>query len=702
MDKKTNNNKIAIYFYDLLLVFISTLGIINIFLLSLKSFKPAYSIILSLLLFSAFMVIFNKNLSTIFRDKRFTVSAVVLLLAAVLIRLPPTLYLLGGQDQGTYISISKQYELDNKLYMVDEFRETLTENQKELYDRDGNYIMPSFEKWNRPNSEYSMRFYPAYPSYLSISSFLLGSNNRLLFLTLFSAITLVNSYLITYHLTKNKRTSLVVMLLFSINPLHLFFSKFPVGEVPALAFSSSGLYFLLRYLRQKNISYKNGVYLIFSLMSFFVFSFTRLTFFIYIPILLLIALLNYHKNNKLVLTFYSIANIFILGFTYIYYRLLMFPLYNGLYPKTIGFTLDKIIPLNIETNLKILIFLILLALIFVLFSNKKFYNLFSKTLKHSYVLLSSVFIYIIYHATVKDFDILFSGSNTALVRWNMLYRGFDAIKHATLISIVNYVSIVGFIIFVSVVLLSFFRKKVSVYHILAFISTYFLFIYVYKTGFVRYDYYNSRYFIVEVVPAILLTVGIFLGEIIQKKRTRIVGCVFLMLTSFYFLIFSVFQIGKYEGVDVNFFNNIDNKINDDSIILFVNKNIYPSKYPLNFNSYVAGPMKYYFGKNILALRSQEELLDKNVLEISERFQNVYFLSNVPISESYAFEYQEKITLNYYHFNNSPGCGYHNYEFLRIDSIKEIPLPSPLNCMLLPNAYYERSRDYYFGKFSKVF
>ncbi len=698
MDKKNNNNKIGLYFYDLLLVVISTVGIVNIILLALKSFEPVYSITLSLLLFSIFIILFKKYLGAVSRDKRFTVSAVVLLLAAVLIRLPPTLYLLGGQDQGTYISISKQYELDNKLYMVDEFRETLTDGQKELYDRDGNYIMPSFEKWNRPNSEYTMRFYPAYPSYLSVSSFLLGSNNRVFLLTLFSAITLINSYLITYHLTKNKRTSLIVMLLFSINPLHLFFSKFPVGEISALAFSSSGLYFLLRYLNCKNNGYKDCLFLIFSLMSFFVFSFTRMTFFIYFPVLLLIVLLNYYNSNKIALILYSLANILILSATYIYYRLFMFPLYNGLYPKTIGFALDKIIPLNLETNLKILVFLILLVLIFIVFSNQKIYSLFSKTLKQSYILLSSAFFYIIYRATVKDFDILFSGSNTALVRWNMLYRGFDTIKHATLVSIINYVSVVGFIIFVSVALLNIFRKKVSVYHFLAFISTYFLVIYVYKTGFVRYDYYNARYFFVEVVPAILLTVGIFLGEIIQKKRTRVLGYIFLILTSLYFLTFSIFQIGKYEGVDVNFFKNIDKKIGSDSIILFVNKNIYPSKYAKNFNDYVAGPMKYYYGKNILMLRSEEELLDTTVMEMAENFQNVYFLSNVPISERYLPKNQEKIKLNYYHFNNSPGCGYHNYEFLRVANITEIPLPDTLNCMLLPNAYYERSRDYYFGGF----
>ena len=170
MNKKYDNKFIVLYFYDLILVFLSVIGTVNIFLLALKNFRPFTSLFLSAVIFFSFIYTLRNRFRISTTDKRFSLAPLVLILLALLIRVPPTLYLLGGQDQGTYVSISRQYELDNKLYMVDEFRKTLTTEQKVLYDRDGNYIMPSFEKWNRPDSEYTMRFYPAYPSYLSLSS----------------------------------------------------------------------------------------------------------------------------------------------------------------------------------------------------------------------------------------------------------------------------------------------------------------------------------------------------------------------------------------------------------------------------------------------------------------------------------------------------------------------------------------------------
>jgi hypothetical protein len=182
----------------------------------------------------------------------------------------------------------------------------------------------------------------------------------------------------------------------------------------------------------------------------------------------------------------------------------------------------------------------------------------------------------------------------------------------------------------------------------------------------------------------------------QKGIKRNASLIILSLVILYFSVFSVFQLGKYEGNDYNFYLNIKKRISREDLVIFVNKNIYETKYGKNFNDYVAGPLKYFFDLNVLVLEEPEQIQTELVHSFFKKHDKVFYLSNVSLKEYNFANDEEQITLNYNYFNNSPGCNYHNYEFLETVDVREIPLPDSLKCKLLPNAYFINKRDFYFG------
>src|SRR5208283_6012335 len=78
----------------------------------------------------------------------------------------------------------------------------------------------------------------------------------------------------------------------AINPLHVFFSKFPMSEMGALAFMSSALYCLLRYYRNTVNGKRYACYLFLSAGLIGCFAFTRMTLTVYMPFFYMLSVLT--------------------------------------------------------------------------------------------------------------------------------------------------------------------------------------------------------------------------------------------------------------------------------------------------------------------------------------------------------------------------------------------------------------------------
>lgn len=210
---------LQLHLYEILLFYVSVVSIFCILLLSVSKFSAFRVLVLSAIVLIIFFLIFKPIL--ILKDERFGVLLPFILFIALVLRLPTYLYVMGGQDEGTYINMSRQYELQGSLYYTDYFRQTLNDDQKKLYDKHMPYLLPGFQQWGPDRSHYVMKFYPLHPAWMAIFGALFGRDNRVLSLTFFSLISIVSFYLLGYEISgRSKRTGYLIALLLALNPTH--------------------------------------------------------------------------------------------------------------------------------------------------------------------------------------------------------------------------------------------------------------------------------------------------------------------------------------------------------------------------------------------------------------------------------------------------------------------------------------------------
>ena len=176
-----------IYLFDLFIFAISVLSLLNVFLLVLGLFYPLWSLIITIIVLAIGVFVFKIKINI--QDKRFGFLFLVIIVLALALRFTPNLYLTGGQDQGTYVSMSKQYESNHSLYKKDELRDSFSEDLREIYDKGNVFLGLKFA--DKETSEYTMPFYPVFPSWMGIFGTTLGSDNRIYALTFFSILSIV-------------------------------------------------------------------------------------------------------------------------------------------------------------------------------------------------------------------------------------------------------------------------------------------------------------------------------------------------------------------------------------------------------------------------------------------------------------------------------------------------------------------------------
>lgn len=150
---------------EIIIFFVCLTSVINIFFLLIGVFYPLYSLLISFILLILFLVVFGYKIKI--KDARFCFVLLIILFVSLFLRVPPNLYLAGGQDQGTYVSLSKQYEINHSLYIKDELRNKLSKEAKILYDKSGAATMLGVEELDLEESVFYMPFYPVFPSWMS-------------------------------------------------------------------------------------------------------------------------------------------------------------------------------------------------------------------------------------------------------------------------------------------------------------------------------------------------------------------------------------------------------------------------------------------------------------------------------------------------------------------------------------------------------
>ncbi len=255
---------------ELIVLFLICVGFVSIGFLPLGWFQVSFVVVAGLLL-TAIITYYRQSHEKIYSsDQTFEqahlTAIILLILMALLFRAEPYFYVMGGQDQGVYVNMSAVFERTSQIFQKDHVaRQIKAESIRKLYERynykleentelrlegekEGVYLPGIYIK-DIDRSEFVFQFYHLHPIWMAIFGHLFGIQNSVYSLTLFSVLSVVYLYLLAFELSGSRRLAFISGALIALNPLHAFFSKFPVTEVVALFFSSASFYYLLRYYK---------------------------------------------------------------------------------------------------------------------------------------------------------------------------------------------------------------------------------------------------------------------------------------------------------------------------------------------------------------------------------------------------------------------------------------------------------------------
>lgn len=211
---------------------------------------------------------------------------VIVVAVALLFRLTPYIYQLGGQDEGIYTNMAAHLIRTGGLQPFDAVLEGISKaDVREAYLQ-GNYhpkhYMPGIYG---TSGGLEFQFYHLFPVWLAMFGAILGVENIGYGLTFLSLVSLLFFQRLAHILTNSPKAGLVAGLLLALNPLHAFFSKFPVTEVATLAFSTISFTFLAMSWKAPEGTPARR-YLILSLAALAMLFMTRISGFLYLPLVL--------------------------------------------------------------------------------------------------------------------------------------------------------------------------------------------------------------------------------------------------------------------------------------------------------------------------------------------------------------------------------------------------------------------------------
>ena len=240
---------------DFLVLSVVSISFAAIALLALNRFDARISCIAGLLLATAIRCFTPARFDAERASAGKPIAPVLLLvlLAGLLFRTEPFLYMHGGQDQGVYVSMSAHLQREGSAFVDDPVPDALpNQRARDIYDaavpvRGGSVLPGLYYSFTR--GDYVFQFYHLHPLWMATFAELFGDRARFHALGFFGLLGILGLSLLAFELTGSRRAAFAAGILVATNPLHVFFSRMPVSEAVALAFSSLGFYYLARAFR---------------------------------------------------------------------------------------------------------------------------------------------------------------------------------------------------------------------------------------------------------------------------------------------------------------------------------------------------------------------------------------------------------------------------------------------------------------------
>lgn len=225
---------------------------------------------------------------------------VLLLLVGLFFRLPAFQYVLGGQDEGVYVNMANYIERTGGIATRDTVLERLQGTDAARVYMQNNRLtgaagdeygagtyLPGVYLHTPGGAKLEFQFYHLFPVWIALFGGVFGIGFGIYALTFFAMLSILFFYRLALILTGSHSAALMAGLLLALSPLHAFFSKFPVTEVPALAFSTAGFTYLAAYWSAPEQRQRRWLWL--SAAAFAGLFFTRISGLMYLPFVVALA-----------------------------------------------------------------------------------------------------------------------------------------------------------------------------------------------------------------------------------------------------------------------------------------------------------------------------------------------------------------------------------------------------------------------------
>lgn len=619
-------------YMDYLIISVITISYVSLALLTLDLFDPKTAFFLGMSIaisLSALKRGMARNITDLKSVGLAQIMAVMFF--AIILRANSYPWINGAQDQGIYVSMSSHFQHGGKVFIEDNVLPRLNDSYlKDIYLEGRNRGVFHPGVYYGGNKDYIFQFYHLHPLWMAIFAEFFGDDARVFSLTFFSLLSIVFLCLLTFELSNSKCAALSVGVLLAINPLHAFFSKWPVTEVVALSFSSMGFYYLARAY---SLSYKPNAArwaLAIGAASLSLLFFVRISGFFYMPFLVGIymagASLYEVKGNRLGLDVmkYSLACVLMYAISVLYGLKYSHNYAIDMYQIAFGKTIDNQWMLVMLGGFSIMIAVMLLSRValsnkaFVVFADRILNTSIPKYLVILLVLMASII------SLAKVYLIAFSNSfsnDPVILRWNLSGSGAEAIVRSSVINWVLYSS--PFLVLLGGFALIWRKPDIRLLLLMLAASIPFA-VFAVSNPVIPYQYYYARYLLSEAVPygIVVCIVAIFSGNVELWRRAGIAS---IMLTLPLFGYFSLKQFGAEEGVvPRNILRKIATHIESQDLLL-----INPEGWSVN-RFLLETPLRFYFGLKTFALplKSHPSVSDK----LGKIFRNVWLLSPKPIDD----------------------------------------------------------------------
>jgi len=629
----------SVNLFDMLIFLVVCLGFASILLLVLNRFNPYYAVAAGVALAGVSAKLLGLKIDSSFRG--IPLALIIILLGSLVFRVPPYLFVPGGQDQGVYVNMSATYEKHGSTFIIDEVRKkAIVSGLKDWYDdrnqrgwrnvkkgeHEGEHLPGVFIK-DSTESEYVYQFYPLHPLWMALAGKFFGEKNRVYSLVFLSLLSITAFYLLASVIPGGSKTSSVLIGIFlALNPLHAFFSKFPVAEVVALCFSSLGFYYLIKYYSKARFGKISIFYLVLSASLFGCMFFTRISGFMYIPFFyfLFVVTLIFEENatvrNQLSLFFLSIFCLYALSVTYglAYSYPYSQEIYNILFGKFFHSSWQHKLRWTIIAASGVLFVLFLIR--------KKLVNLFERNAvlsiakKNAHIIFCLALGVIILMAFHKAYLLGFT-EQYAAGRYVIGGHGLSSLMSSNVFVVMTYLSPVGLGVFLYG-MVGFFpqRKDISWTGFIVFLAM-FWYLFTVMRIVTEYQYYYARYLLSEVVPYTLLAITLVLGHLFQKRRLgKIISVCLSAFVAGFFLYFTGYQfMGKSADGAYASLKEIDETVKKDDLLVLCG--IDP---PLQW--VIRTPLSFFYDLNTCTLKNVTDLQTMKGKRFVDEFGDVFLLS----------------------------------------------------------------------------